>query len=358
MSDYRAVAICATFLLVSQILPAPAHSAEEIKRVEFATASRQPLRLELELSGTIEALDTVELGFRQSGRVIDVVVEEGDRVSAGQVLARLDSVQQDQALKVAQASLEAALASEAQTRQAYDRAMAMLARGVGTRAARDSAEQALSEATGAVQRSETAVEQAQRAVEDTVLTAPQEAVVTRRDIAPGQIVAAAQVALSLATLDGLEAVFMAPDLPELRKAMGQQVSLKTIDIDRADMTGFVTEIAPLVDPHTGTVTVKATIEGLSHNTALLGAAVRGRLYITLQEGIAIPWTALMRSGDDPAVWVIDDDQRVHLTPVSILHFSNGKVFLSDGITEGQRVVAAGSQLMYPGRQVRDQEDLR
>ncbi len=353
MMAFRIVATGLALLCAS-----PLHADDEAIRVEIAKASLEPLRLQLELSGTIEALDTIELSFRQSGRVTDVLVEEGDRIAAGQVLARLDSVQQDQALKVAQASLEAALASQAQTQQAYDRAIAMLARGVGTRAARDSAEEAYSEATGAVQRAESAVDQARRAVEDTVLVAPEDAVVTMRDIAPGQIVAAAQPALTLATLDGLEAVFMAPDQPELRNAMGQEVMLRTIDIDRAEMVGHVTEIAPLVDPDTGTVTVKARIAGLFQNTNLLGSAVRGRMYVTREEGIAIPWTALMRSGDHPAVWVVDGQNRVHLTPVTIQHFSNGTVFLSDGLTEGQSVVAAGSQLMYPDRRVQSMEDDR
>ncbi|MDB6178775.1 efflux RND transporter periplasmic adaptor subunit [Paracoccus sp. Z330] len=340
---------------VALMLSGPSLAADDEIAVELATAMQKPLRLQLELSGTIEALDTIELSFRQGGRVTDVLVEEGDRVDAGQVLARLDSVQQDQALNVSQASLESALASQSQTQQAYDRAIAMLKRGVGTRAARDSAAQALSEATGAVQRAESAVDQARRALEDTVLVAPQGAVVTARDIAPGQVIAAAQPALSLATLDGLEAVFLAPDQPELRDAMGQEVSLKTIDINRAQMTSHVTEIAPLVDPQTGTVTVKARIEGLSHTTALLGAAVRGRLYFTSQEGVAIPWTALMRSGEEPAVWLVDDDMRVHLTPVTIQHFSDGTVYVSDGVQAGQTVVAAGSQRMYPGRRVANVE---
>lgn len=324
--------------------------AEDL-RVEFVTAQERPVTVDLQSSGTISALDSLDLGFRQSGRVTEVLVEEGDHVTAGQPLARLDPVQQDQALNVAEASLAAAIAAKAQAQQASDRAGAMLDRGVGTRAARDAAVQALADADGSVRRAESAVDQARRAVEETVLRAPETAVVTSRDLAPGQIVAEAQPVLTLDTLDGLEAVFQMPDQPLLRAAMGSTVHLTTIDLDRPAMAGTVTDIAPLVDPTTGTVTVRARMDQTRPSTALLGAAVRGRLRIAEATGIELPWTAVMRQGRDTAVWVVDQDNRVSLAPVRISQFSDHSVFLSEGIEPGQIVVGAGSQLLYEGRKV-------
>lgn len=320
-------------------------------RVEFVTATVKPLHIQIEMTGTIEALDSVDIGFRQGGRVVEVLVEEGDRVGAGQALARLDPVQQDQALNVAEASLAAARATEEQARQASDRAEAMLSRGIGTRAARDDAAQALSEATGSVERAATAVDQARRAVDETVLRARKASVVTARNIAPGQIVGAAQPVLSLAGLEGLEAVFKAPDHPRLRDAMGRDMWLKPIDIDMPPMTGVVTEIAPLVEPQTGTVTLRARIGMVPGGTALLGAAIQGRLQITATTGIALPWTALMREGAEPAVWVVGEDRRVSLVPVRISQFTDDHVYLSEGVVEGQIVVGDGSQRLYPGRAV-------
>ena len=336
---------------------APAIAQDDLLRVEMVTAQNAPVVIDLELSGTIESIDNLELGFRESGRVVDVLVDEGDHVEAGAPLARLDSVQQDQSFRVAQASLDAARATYDQTKLASDRAKAMLARGVGTRAARDSAVQAESEATGALERAESALTQAQRAVEDTVLRAPEEAVVTARHVSPGQILGAAQPALSLATLDGVEAVFDAPDDPHLGAALGKAVRLTALDVVRPEMTGTVTEISPLVDPQTGTVLVRVRVDGIKADTSLLGAAVRGHIDISAATGIAVPWTALMRDRDSAAVWTVGQDQRVKLVPVTISYFVNGTVFLSGGIEAGQTVVGAGSQLLYPGRQVQRAEVL-
>ncbi|AZY92805.1 efflux RND transporter periplasmic adaptor subunit [Paracoccus sp. Arc7-R13] len=340
-------------LALAMMIPAlaAAQAAPDDIRVRIVTARTQPLDLDMQLSGEIEAVDTLELGFRQGGRVTEVLVAEGDRVVAGQPLARLNAVQQDQALNVALAGLAAARAGSDQARQARDRADALLARGVGTRAAADQAEQALSQTQGALERAETAVEQARRAVDDAVLRAPEDAVVTDKSVAPGQVVAAAQPVLTLAALSGLEAVFHAPDDPLLHDILGRDVRMETLDVDRPNMVGTVTEIAPLVDPQTGTVTVRARLLTPNAGIVLLGASVRGHLSMAMEKGVVVPWTALMRSGDDPAVWVVDDDGRVALTKVVINHFADSTIFVSEGLSDGQRVVGDGAQLLYPGRRV-------
>ena len=351
--------IALRLLLIATVLTASTARADQpALRVEFVTAEEIPLRLHVSISGTIEARDSVDLGFRQAGRVVEVLVREGDHVTKGDVLAKLDSVQQDQALNVAEASLAAAQAGQEQARQASDRAAAMLARGVGTRAARDDALQALSQAEGLVESAQSSVEQASRAVEETQLIAPDDAVVTQRDVAPGQIVGAAQPVLSLAALDGLEAVFAVADQPMLDDAMGKTVALQTLNIDRPSMKGTVTEIAPLIDPDSGTVTVRARIEGLQGDTSLLGAAVNGSLEIEKRPQVAVPWTALMRDKATAAVWVVGEDRRVTISDVTIGSFSDRVVYLENGLEAGQTIVGAGSQLLYPGRLVEPAGEIR
>ncbi|WP_108502014.1 efflux RND transporter periplasmic adaptor subunit [Paracoccus indicus] len=324
---------------------------DQVIRVQIETVKTADLNTDMQLSGEIKAIDALQLGFRQGGRVTEVLVEEGDRVTSGQPLARLASVQQDQALNVAEAGLLSARAGQDQARQASERASALLARGVGTKAAADQAEQALSQAEGVLERAISAVDQARRAVEDAVLRAPQDAVVTMKSVAPGQVVAAAQPVFNLAALTGLEAVFQVADDPILRDIIGTSIRLETLDIARPTMTGEVTEVSPLVDLETGTVTVRARLQSAESGTSLLGASVRGYLDVALDHGTEVPWTALMRDGDQPAVWTVGQDDRVTLTPVTVSHFGDQSVFISDGLDDGARVVGAGSQLLYPGRQV-------
>ena len=104
-------------LLLMAVLAGPLPAAEQDLLVTTVTARSEPLALDMQLSGQIEAVDTLELGFRQGGRVTEVLVAEGDRVAAGQPLARLNAVQQDQALNAADAGLAAARAGVEQARR-------------------------------------------------------------------------------------------------------------------------------------------------------------------------------------------------------------------------------------------------
>ncbi|MBA4490762.1 efflux RND transporter periplasmic adaptor subunit [uncultured Paracoccus sp.] len=320
-------------------------------RVEFLPVVTRETSMQIELTGTLEAVDSVDLGFRQSGRISEMLVSEGDQFTAGQVLGRIDPLQLQQSLNVATATLAAAEAAAQQARQAAERAQAMLDRGVGTRAARDSARQALSEAETQTQQARSALDQARRSVEDTELRAPFDGVVTARSGEPGQVVGAAQAVLSLAAHNGIEAVFMTPDLPILNEVMGISVALSALDVDAPPMTGTVTEISPLVDPSTGSVRVRALVDDAPADVDLLGALVRGKMVLATGEAVEIPWTALTSGGGAPGVWVVDEANRVALRAVDILRFDDGVVLLSGGVAPGEIVVGEGAQKLFPGREV-------
>lgn len=347
-------------LLIAPLLialsPAPLLAAGPPIAVEFVRVEETPLVFDIQLTGTVAARDSIVLSFPQGGRIAGIEVQAGDRVTAGQALARTDGVQQQQALNQALAGVDAADAARQQAAQAATRAAEMLRRGVGTRAARDAAQQALSAAEGQLESARTTADQARRAAEDTVLTAPQNAVVTARSAEPGQVVGAAQPILTLAATTGLEAVFQVPDAPELDSAQGAKVTL--IPLDRRDqiLTGHVSEIAPLVDPATGSVTVRARIDATAAqaavmDTTLLGAAVLGTVHLPAGSGIEVPWTALTSVGTRPAVWRVGADNVAEIVPVEIERFTTGSVVLKTGVTPGETVVGEGSQLLYPGRPV-------
>lgn len=338
----------ALLMAVSVTLPA---FADDPLRVEFLPVIETQLTTIAGLTGTIEPVDSIAMGFPAGGRVIEVLVEAGDRVAVGDPLARTDPLQQDQALREAQAALASAEAARDQAAQAEERAQAMLDRGVGTRAATDQARQGLSQAAGAVQRSETGVDQARRALEDTILRAPEDAIVTQRSVEPGQIVGPAQVVLTLAALSGLEAVFQVSDSPQLDEILGVEVALRPLDVSVPAMKGHVTEVSPLVDPRTGAVAVRVRVDGVPSEAGLLGTAVRGTINYIDGQGIELPWTALTSTGDQAAVWVVGDDDTVTVQPIEIARFVDGHFIVRSGLAPGQVVIGAGSQMLYPGRNV-------
>lgn len=348
MSELLSLALACLFLATPAL-------AETPLTVEYTTAAETTLTYETALTGSIEARDSINIGFKQGGRIIEVSVKAGDKVEKGQNLARTDPIQQEQSLMVARAKLASAVAQRDQARQTQIRAEGLLKAGVGTRASLDRALQQVSAAEGAMTQARTALEQAERAVNDTVLSAPADAIVTARNAEVGQIVGAAQTVIALARTEGLEAVFQTPDQPLLKNAIGVRVTLRGLDSHLPAMEGTIREISPLVDPHTGAVTVRAVIEDAPEDVSLLGAAVRGIVHFPAGRGIALPWTALTSDSTGPAVWLINADRTASLAPITIERFTTDSVVIASGIRPGERVITTGSQLVYPGREVAARE---
>ncbi|MDK3020159.1 efflux RND transporter periplasmic adaptor subunit [Pseudodonghicola flavimaris] len=335
-------------LCLTTALPAVAEVPLTVQTVVARTA---PLMVTFELSGTIEATENIPVSFRNGGRVIGIEVQVGDHVTEGQILARVDPTQTEAAARAAEAQLAAAEASLKQAQLAHDRAKGLAERGAGTRADLDQAIQALLAATSSRDQARAALAKARQAVADTIIHASASGIVTERTAEPGQVVSAAQAVLTIAR-DGLrEAVFHAPDLPELDGLIGHDLVLRTLDGPEQRFPATVSDISPLADEDSGTVEVKARLlqEDLQPG---LGAAVSSIFELSDAETISLPWTALATLDNKPAVWVVDPDTHtVHLTPVEVQSYTSATIELSGGIADGTIVAASGSHLLYPDRLV-------
>jgi RND family efflux transporter MFP subunit len=304
------------------------------------------------LTGSIAASENVPMGFRSGGKVIGVAVDIGDRVEAGQLLAQVDAAQAEAAERAANAQLAAAEAGLRQAQQARDRADGLAQRGAGTRAELDAADEALISARSLRDQADAALAKARQAVRDTRLVAPVAGIVTGRMAEPGQVVAAAQTVVSIAR-DGLrEAVFHAPDTPDLEGFLGRSVPLRSFDVPPVEARATVTEISPLADPDSGTVEVRARI-GDGPAALGLGTAVASEVALPQGTAVSLPWSAVVTQGAGPAVWVIDPaTMAVQLTPVTVAFYTSSTVEVARGIADGAMVVTEGANLLFPGRIVR------
>jgi RND family efflux transporter MFP subunit len=310
--------------------------------------------LEMSMTGVAQAPNRYAASFPSGGRVISVSVQPGDVVRAGDELARIDPTQQTQSLRAAQADLRAADAGLIRAEQDFARQSALIERGAVTRTDVDDAREALQSAEAARAQAATQVGKAEKAMADTVLKAPQGAVVTSRNAEAGEVVAAAQSIVDLADPTERDAVFLAPDDMPPDGVLGARLTLHLLDGGAPAMLARITEISPLVDPATGSVAVRARIDAPPAGVSLLGEPVDGRLTFTLPPVARIPWTALTASTQGMAVWIVSPaDMSVALTPVQVDRFSADAVFISGGLAVGALVVGRGSQLLYPGRIVRD-----
>ena len=111
----------------------PAAPAPEPRPVRVVSVAERADSTIVTLTGTIQAETEVNIGFRIDGRVVERLVNVGDRVAAGQMIARLDPTNEENGLRAARAALVAAEAQMVETHANYHRARDLLRTGVGTR---------------------------------------------------------------------------------------------------------------------------------------------------------------------------------------------------------------------------------
>ncbi len=320
--------------------------------VQIVTATRTTDTRRMSLTGEIEARDTLAASFPTSGRIAEMMVQRGDHVAANAPLARIDSVQQEQALISAKAALANAQATYTKAKDDADRQDGLLEQGATTRSARDTASDTLRAAQASVAQTEADLDRAKKALADTVLLAPADATVTDRTADVGQVVGAAQPVLDLALGDRYDAIFHVPEvLLTIIPAKAPVISLSPLDHPDITFKGILREISPLVDATTGTVKVTLSVvdkpASVSFGDAVVGSVVRSE---TSQ--ISLPWSAMSATAKGPAVWIVDPaTHRVALRQVHVLRYETGRIVLADGVQEGELVVAAGSNLLFPGRVV-------
>ena len=330
----------------------PAPPPAEPRPVRVATVESRGEPTIVSLTGTVQAQTEVNLGFRIDGRMVERLVNVGDRVAAGQVVARLDRTNEENALRAARASLVAAQAQLVETQANYGRARELLRTGFGTRQRYDQAAQQLQTATSAVDSAQAQVNIAENRLGYTVLLADAPGTVTARGAEPGEVVAPGRMIVRLAREDGRDAVF---DVPPVVKdlAPADAVIAVALTLDPAiRTTGRVREVAPSADPVTGTFRVRIGLieppPGLR-----LGSTVTGRMEVAGGAGYAIPASALTRQGASPAVWVVDPAARtVALRPVEVLRHDPARAIIGSGLAQGEVIVTAGVQALRPGQRVR------
>ncbi|MEP1768356.1 MAG: efflux RND transporter periplasmic adaptor subunit [Sulfitobacter sp.] len=341
-------------IFISCLFALPA-AAQPPLVVEIITAQSVDDTENRSLTGEIAARDTLAASFTSSGRITEVLVQEGDRVTKGTPLARMESVQQEQALRAAQAGLSTADADHRQAIEDLQRQEALLKRGATTRIQRDTAQDALNIAEGARTQASATLDRAQKALSDMVLLAPEAATVIGRLAEPGQVAGATQSMFELALGSQIDALFQVPEILMTAKTANPVLSLTLLDSPDVVFTGMVREISPLVDPATGTVQVKVSITDPPPSVSY-GDPVRGTNAITSGQHIIVPFEAMTATTQGPAVWVVDPQTRAVATrQIAIERYETDKVVVSSGLEDGMLVVTRGAQLLFPGRVVQHME---
>jgi RND family efflux transporter MFP subunit len=303
-------------------------------------------------TGRIESQDEVALGFRIAGRISENDLKLGDRVAPGQLLARLESQNEMNALRTAQANLAAAQGQLTQARNHFERMDTLLRDGWTTRARHDEATSALQSAQSRVDDAQAQLKTAHDLVSFTELKADAPGVVTATGPRAGEVVQAGQAIVKLARQDGRDAIFDVPAQLIRSAPPDPEISVSLTDDPAVTAVGRVREVAPAADPVTRTFEVKVGLTD-APGAMRLGATVTGRVTMDATSAIEVPATALTKINGQPAVWIVDPSSlTVSMRNIDVLRFEPATVAVSGGLDAGEIVVTAGVQALHPGQKIR------
>jgi len=325
--------------------------AVEVRPVRVITIEKQSAGASVTLTGTLQAQAEINQSFRIDGRMIARNVDVGDRVRPGQVLARLDRMNEESSLQSARAQLAAAQAQALEARTMYNRMRDLLAERAVSRASFEQAEAMAKITQSQVDSAQSLVTIAQNRLSYTDLVSDVAGVVTARGAEPGEVVPAGRMIVQIAREGAVDAVFDVPAAIKDAAPANPDIVIALASNPDVTAVGKVREVSPRADPVTGTFAVRVRV--LDPPAAMrLGSTVVGRMKLDRPPAIDIPASALIQPAGKPAVWVVDTKTgTVSVRDVQLEAYGENRVQISQGLTPGDVVVTAGAQALRPGQKI-------
>ncbi|WP_425275308.1 efflux RND transporter periplasmic adaptor subunit [Vibrio rhodolitus] len=322
---------------------APAETAPVVKPAltEIVSASRSD---SLSFNGVVRAAERADLSFRVGGLITELLVNEGDRVIKGQVLARLDS-------RDAQTALASAKLELSNVEVEYQRAKAIYEKSKAI------SKSQLDEITTRYNLAKNRRDEAQRQLDYTEIKAPFDGIIGRRFVDNFVQVQANAPVFILHDLDDLEVVIYIPDSVMLSSVAGTEAKAEVSAIPNHLFDLKLRTYATQADPVSQTYAVVLGFENLDGYRVLPGmtakvipAEVEDQALATT---ITLPIIAVIPDNQGKQyVWVVGAGNKVEKRYVDVGALSRDRVVIKDNLKAGEQVVIAGMSSLQDGMEIR------
>ncbi len=304
--------------------------------VGFA-AKQQPLEETIALVGTLEANERVDIKSELAGRIEEIAFEEGQRVTQGQVLIRIDRTELDASLAQAEADLQLAASTHAR--------YAALAES------RAVSQQEVDQASASLAAKQAALELVKAQLEDATITAPFDGVAGERLVSLGQYVAIGAPLTTVIDADPMKAAFDVPEHHFAQLQAGQAIQLTVAAYPDAQFQGEVYFVDPQVRADTRTVLVKALVPN-ADGRLRPGMFASLRLVTQVRaRALVIPESAILLQGQTTSLFVVKEGGVVEPRVVTAGVRLAGMVEITSGLQAGEMVIVEGVQKVFPGATV-------
>ena len=309
----------------------PKKKGPEAIPVEVAQASRRAVAASYTGTAPLEARAEAQVIAKVSGVALQVLVEEGQYVHAGQVLVRLDSARS--ALIAAQ--------SAAQLRKLeanYERSRQLAEQKLISANDNDQLRYDLENARAANKAANLELHYAN-------VTSPISGVIASRSIKTGNFVQINTPIMRIVDVARLEAVLNVPERELATLKAGLPVQLAVDALPGKTFTGTVDRVAPVVDSGSGTFRVVCAFDGESLRPGMFGRIKID--YDQRADALVVPRVALLEDDGDPAVFVVNGEKTKRV-PVKLGYVDGSWAEIREGVKEGEQVVVAGKTALRDG----------
>ncbi|MCP4900856.1 MAG: efflux RND transporter periplasmic adaptor subunit [bacterium] len=310
---------------------------EEAVPVEVASVERGRIEATLRFSANLEAERDVQIFAEAPRRVTERLVEEGHAVNRGQLLLRLENLEQQSTLAKVESQLEKAHRELKRQESLFNQNLI--------------SEQLYNDASYDVEQLELSLNDAKRELAYTEVRAPIGGIVTERLVNIGDYVTLNQPLFRVVDFDSIVARIYVPE-NDLRDLAERQPARLTADaIGEASFKGSIDRISPVVDPGTGTV--KVTVATPRQEGLRPGMFVEVELVTAIHEdAVLLPKRALVYDNDQVFAFRLGEERRVERVSVVPALESIDWIEPDGGIDMGDQIVVAGQSGLKDGALVR------
>jgi membrane fusion protein (multidrug efflux system) len=295
------------------------------------------VRRQIEAVGSLRSDESVILRPEVAGRISEILFKEGQKVSQGTPLVRLDS-------SIAQAQVAQMQAALGLSKVNFERAQELVKRGAGSQRAYD-------EALARMRADEASLALAQATLDKMTLVAPFDGTLGLRRVSLGDYVNPGQDIVNIESIDTLKVDFRVSEIYAVKLKVGQAINVTLDAIPGARFEGEVYAIDPAHDPNGRAAILRAR---MANKDGQLRPGMFARVVLILdagQESILVPETAIVPMGQEQMVFVLDGD-KARLTKLKTGQRRGGMVEVIEGLERTSLIVTEGAMKLRDGMMVK------
>ena len=320
--------------------------------VEAAELGRRDILPQFSFSANLEAVWSTDVSAKADGRIGQVLVEEGDPVTAGMVLARMDTDELAAQVMQAEGQILQAKATLEQNELNFRRMDTLFKQNAVSAQALDSARTQRDLALGGVTAAEGNLRLLRARLENANIVSPLTGVVVKRYVQSGTFSKAGAAIVAVADVSSLlaKAVVGEAQVAELKPGIPATVRVNALKDQQ--FKGTLTRLSPAAALPARTFTAEVSIP---NPQGVLKAGMFAKVDITGQvreKVLVVPESALVLREDQKTVFVVTTDNKVVQKVLKLGESSGGWVEVLAGVKDGEKIVVAGQHKLKDGASIR------